>query len=169
MIKVKKDFLNTYNDKETCLIFYFVEGQSSTLYEISGWFGKTLSHLLKSKNDLQYKQRWSEYVSSTPTEIQQDFLRLISTLTEEGIFEQLEESSLQPLLETEWTNFGKGDFKGSMTKEKIEDEELIAYAHEICESGSKYPNTLYGDGCSMTFADSGHDHCVALSSSLGSC
>ena len=134
MIKAKQDIHYGYKEKERTLTFLTLEGQTSIFHDIGGWFGETLHHLLQSKDDLQYERRWNKYIDPTPKEVQQDFLRLISTLTEEGLLEQKEEFSLQPLLETEWTNFGKGDFKGSMTKEKIEDEELIAYAHTGCHS-----------------------------------
>ena len=49
MIKVRKDTVYAYNNKEKALIFLFPNDKNDFLCEIKGWFGERLYTLLKSK------------------------------------------------------------------------------------------------------------------------
>ena len=137
-IQVREDVVYSYNKDDEVLAILGAD-ESSTMYRISGWFGKKLFELLEGKLSFD----------DLPSESQEIFSRLMGTLVQENILATDGLSYSTPLPPKEWESFGGQSFWGSLLKE----ESLLAHAHErfnFCLSGPPGTTTFVQGGCAHT-------------------
>ena len=112
-IQVRKDVIYVYNKDDEVLAILGAD-ENSTMYRISGWFGRKLYELLESKSTFD----------ELPPESQEFFSRLLATLVEENILAPLEDNErndFKLLTQKEWKYFNTKNFSGS----------LVASAHSF--------------------------------------
>ena len=145
IVQKNKDVLYNYNKKKKELFFIFFE-ENSFIYTVKGWFGKKLYEFLKGDEDLSRFLETSDFKGNSKRV--EMFKRLIVTLIGENIFESSKNNylaSIGHLSKEEYSDFGEGDFTGSLVIEELnKNEEILAYSdfsglHGNCQGGHFHP------------------------------